>query len=102
MKKFIIPTYIEYNACQLTIGNLDDFKRFILRNAYDIKITYKEIEDKDIPVEINFKWNPCGNDYPPTIYIQLNQYFLYEKDAPDNYLILNSEDISRDWYIHES
>ena len=55
MKKFIIPTYIEYNACQLTIGNLDDFKRFILRNAYDIKITYKEIEDKDIPVEINFK-----------------------------------------------
>ena len=55
MQKIIIPTYIEYNACQLTIDNLDNFKKFISKNAYDIRITYKEMKNKNIPVEINFR-----------------------------------------------
>ena len=102
MQKIIIPTYIEYNACQLTIDNLDNFKKFISKDAYDIRITYKEIKNKNIPVEISFRWNPHGDDYPPTICVQLNQYFLYEEDEPDSYWVLNSEDIRREWYIHEN
>lgn len=55
MQKIIIPTYIEYNACQLTTDNLDNFKNFISKDAYDIRVTYKEMKDKHIPVEINFR-----------------------------------------------
>lgn len=55
MQKIIIPTYIDYNACQLTIDNLDNFKNFISKNAYDIRITYKEMKNKSVPIEINFK-----------------------------------------------
>lgn len=55
MQKIIIPTYIEYNACQLTIDNLDNFKKFISKNAYDIRITYKEIKNKNIPMAISFR-----------------------------------------------
>ena len=102
MQKIIIPTYIEYNACQLTIDNLDNFKKFISKNAYDIRITYKEMKNKNIPVEINFRWNPHGDGYPSTVCVQLNQYFLYEEDEPDSYWVLNSEDIRREWYIHEN
>ena len=55
MQKIIVPTYIEYNACQLTTDNLDNFKNFISKDAYDIKVTYEEMKDKHIPVEISFR-----------------------------------------------
>lgn len=101
MQKIIIPTYIEYNACQLTIDNLDNFKKFISKNAYDIRITYKEMKNKNIPIKINFKW-PYGDDYSSTICVLLNQYFLYKEDKLDKYKVLNSEDIRKEWYIYEN
>lgn len=102
MQKIIIPTYIEYNACQLTIDNLDNFKKFISKNAYDIRITYKEIKNKNIPMAISFRWNPYGDDYPPIVSVLLNQYFIYEEDEPNSYQVLNSKDIRKEWYIHEN
>ena len=93
MKKIIIPTYIEYNACQLTTDNLDNFKSFISNNAYNIFYTFREMKDKQIPMEINFKWNPHGDDYPNTVSVKLNQYFLYEEEEPYNYMILDPQDI---------
>lgn len=102
MKKIIIPTYIEYNACQLTTDNLDNFKNFISNNAYNIFYTFREMKDKQIPMEINFKWNPHGDDYPDTVSVKLNQYFLYEEEEPYNYMILDPQDIREEWYIHEN
>ena len=93
MKKIIIPTYIEYNACQLTTDNLDNFKSFISNNAYNIFYTFREMKDKQIPMEISFKWNPHGDDYPDTVSVKLNQYFLYEEEEPYNYMILDPQDI---------
>ena len=93
MKKIIIPTYIEYNACQLTTDNLDNFKNFISNNAYNIFYTFREMKDKQIPIEISFKWNPHGDDYPDTVSVKLNQYFLYEEEEPYNYMILDPQDI---------
>lgn len=55
MQKIIIPTYIEYNACQLTIDNLNNFKKFISNDAYNIFYTFKEMKDKQIPMEVSFK-----------------------------------------------
>ena len=55
MQKIIIPTYIEYNACQLTIDNLNNFKNFISNDAYNIFYTFKEMKDKQIPMEVSFK-----------------------------------------------
>ena len=101
MQKIIIPTYIEYNACQLTIDNLDNFKNFISKNAYDIRITYKEMKNKSIPIKINFKWH-YGDDCSSTICVLLNQYFLYKEDKLDKYKVLNSEDIRKEWYIYEN
>ena len=93
MKKIIIPTYIEYNACQLTTDNLDNFKNFISNNAYNIFYTFREMKDKQIPMEISFKWNPHGDNYPDTVSVKLNQYFLYEEEEPYNYMILDPQDI---------
>ena len=93
MKKIIIPTYIEYNACQLTTDNLDNFKNFISNNAYNIFYTFREMKDKQIPMEISFKWNPHEDDYPDTVSVKLNQYFLYEEEEPYDYMILDPQDI---------
>lgn len=104
MTKIIVPTFIEYNACQLTTDNLDNFLNFISKYTYkdSIHITYKYYKEKQIPVEIEFRWNPYEWDYPPTIQVKLNQYFMYEDGYPDNYKIINSEETSEDWYTHES
>ena len=55
MMKIIIPTYVEYNACQLTTSDLNNFKKFISLNAYDIQVTFREIGGRQIPIEVNFK-----------------------------------------------
>lgn len=104
MKKIIIPTFIEYNACQFTIDGEQDFLKFITSYSYQdsVKITYKWMKDKQIPVEITFKWNPYEWDYSPTIKVKLNQYFMYEDEDPDNYKILDPEEISSDWYIYHA
>ena len=104
MEKIIVPTFIEYNACQFTTDNLENFLNFIDEYIYktSVKITYRYYKDKNIPVKISFKWNPYEWDNPPTIELELNQYFMYEDGYPDNYKIINSEEISEDWYIHET
>ena len=102
MKKIIVPTYIEYNACQLTTDNLSKFKSFISNDAYNIFVTFKEFKDKQIPVEISFKWNPYGNDYPDTVIVKLNQYFLYDVEDPDHYIVIDAEDIREEWYTYEN
>ena len=55
MQKIIVPTYIEYNACQLTTDNLNSFKRFISNDAYNIFYTLQEVKNKQIPMEVSFK-----------------------------------------------
>ena len=102
MKKIIVPTYIEYNACQLTIDNLSKFKNFISNDAYNILVTFKELKDKQIPVEINFKWNPYGDDYSDTVIVKLNQYFLYDVENLNHYIVIDAEDIKEEWYIYEN
>ena len=101
MEKFIVPTFIEYNACQLTTGNLEGFKKFINDYGNNIKITFEDFKDKQIPIEISFKWNPDGCDYPPTVCVQLNQYFIYDTYDLTNYQILDPEEIGTEWYIYE-
>lgn len=104
MQKIIVPTFIEYNACQLTIDELDNFLKFIDEYSFhnSVKITYQYIKDKEVPVEISFRWNPYEWDCPPTVKVRHNQYFMYEDGDPDNYKILDPEEISSDWYIHAS
>ena len=48
MTKIIVPTFIEYNACQLTTDNLDNFLNFISKYTYkdSIHITYKYCKEK--------------------------------------------------------
>ena len=55
MTKIIVPTYIEYNACQLTTDNLEKFKNFISMDAYNIDTTFRQVKDKQIPMEVSFK-----------------------------------------------
>jgi len=55
MKKFLVATFIEYNGCQLTIDQYNDFKDFIKQDAFDIQTTFKDIKDKQVPMEISFK-----------------------------------------------
>lgn len=102
MQKIIVPTYIEYNACQLTIDNLNNFKKFISNDAYNIFYTFKEMKDRQIPMEVSFKWNPHGDDYPDTVSVKLNQYFLYDVEEPNHYLVIDAQDIREEWYIHEN
>ena len=98
--KIIIPTYVEYNACQLTTSDLNNFKKFISLNAYDIQVTFREIGGRQIPIEVNFKWNPSGIDYPDIVNVKLNQYFLYESENLECYKVIDAEDISDEWYMH--
>lgn len=102
MTKIIVPTFIEFNACQLTIDNLENFKKFISQNSYDLKITYRDIQGKQVPLGLCFRWNPYGDDYPDNIDIYINQYFLYEENNANNWKVLDPEEISEDWYTHES
>jgi len=101
MTKIIVPTYIEYNACQLTTDNLEKFKNFISMDAYNIDTTFRQVKDKQIPMEVSFKWNPHGDDYPDTVSVKLNQYFLYDVEEPNHYLVIDSQDIREEWYIYE-
>lgn len=101
MTKIIVPTYIEYNACQLTTDNLKKFKNFISIDAYNIDITFRQAKDKQIPIEISFRWNPHGIDYPDSVVVKLNQYFLYDVEEPDNYMVLDDQDVKEEWYIYE-
>ena len=57
MTKIIVPTFIEYNTCQLTTDNLDNFLNFISKYTYkdSIHITYKYCKEKQIPIEIEIR-----------------------------------------------
>jgi len=103
MKKFLVATFIEYNGCQLTIDQYNDFKDFIKQDAFDIQTTFKDIKDKQVPMEISFKWNPDGCDYPPTVCVKLNECFLYEVGNKCNYQVIDAEKIvDLGWYSYES
>lgn len=93
MQKFIVPTFIEYNACQLSTDRLEDFKKFIAGNAYYIDTTFRQMSNKQIPMEISFQWNPYGDDYPSSVTVKNGQYFLYEEEDKNNYRVIYSDEI---------
>lgn len=57
MKKIIVPTYIEYNACQLNYFNKEEFKNFISKYTYNdsIQVTTKTFKNQECVISISFK-----------------------------------------------
>lgn len=99
--KILIPTMEEWNGCQLTIGNLDNFKNFLGCRAYNIQITTQEMKDKTVPIKICFKWNPYGDDYGESVDVSLGQWFLYNIEELRDFKVLEPEEIEVDWYSYE-
>ena len=60
------------------------------------------MKDKQIPLEISFKWNPHGDDYPDYVSVYINQYFIYEENEPSNWQVLQADEIKKEWYICET
>ena len=88
-----IPNILSYKGEQLTEKNLECFKNLILKavgNNFTISYTWTKGLNY-----VTFNWG--DTDYPKNIKVKLNEYFLFDTEDCNNFII--TDEIKEEWVV---
>lgn len=88
--RFYVPSIEEYQG--MSLEDVEEFKEFLACDAFYVNV--HEVNGK--LEEINFKWNPYGNDYAPTVTVKPGEVFMYNTDDKDDYKVIRN---IPDWWV---
>ena len=90
--KIFIPNILSYKGEQLTESTLENFKNLIY-HGLGSQLTRAYTGDK--LAYVSFYWG--SSDYPDYIKVNINEYFLFNEEDEEQYLIIDK--LKDDWII---
>jgi len=90
--KVFIPEILSFKGEQLTDKNLDNFKELIF-NGWGSRFTRAYTGDN--LSYVSFYWG--DGDYPDYVEVKINQYFLFNTEDENQYLIVDK--LEDNWIV---
>lgn len=90
--QIFIPAILQYKCEKLTEENLKNFEKMIYSG---LGSNFTRIDANNKLQYVTFYWG--DSDYPDYIKIKLNEYFLYNLEDENIYII--TKELNNDWII---
>ena len=82
--KIFVPEILSFVGEQLTEENLENFKKLVF-SGWGSRFTTAHTEDR--LSYVSFYWG--DNDYPDYIEVKVHQYFLFNTEDENHYIIVD-------------